>query len=245
MAEMNLRQKIIEARMQFMASKAKKTGRNEYSNFDYFRLEDIVPVAERICKDLGICVMFDSPAGQAVMHVYDCESSERYDITMEMKDVKITATNEMQAYGGAKTYARRYLWLDFLDIVEDDDFDSAQGRPMDKPAKGYTGKPTVPADKARKADSRPAEPIFNPKAVWKQVLLHFGYDMSKPKDDKDNADALKAAHGLFDPYAKTVDELTKDKGDAILERLQNMEKAVKTVPPEDFQDDSEDLMKGA
>ena len=239
MGTLNLRQKILEARIRFLESEVKKTGHNEYSKFDYFRLEDIVPTAERICKELGICVMFDSPVGLALMHVYDCESDEKFDISMEMKDVKITATNEMQAYGGAKTYARRYLWLDFFDIVEEDTFDATQGRPVSTPS---TNKTTTPSSKAKPADSRPAEPIFNPREVWKKVLIHFGYDMSKPKDDSDNKDALAAAHGFFDPYAKTIDSLTEDKGKAILERINNMEAAVKG--PEDFEDDSA-LLQGA
>lgn len=234
METLNLRQKILEARIRFLDAKVKKTGHNEYSKFDYFRLEDIVPAAEKICKDLGICVMFDSPAGSAIMHVYDCDSDEKFDISMEMKDVKITATNEMQAYGGAKTYARRYLWLDFFDIVEEDTFDATQGRPVNA-VNTNTGKATTPSSKAKPADSRPAAPIFNPREVWKKVLIHFGYDMSKPKDDSDNKDALAAAHGFFDPYAKSIDSLTEDKGKAILERISNME----TVKgPEDFEDDS-------
>ena len=243
MAErMNLLQKIADIRVRLGEAEMKKTGWNPHAKFNYFKLDDFMPTARKICKEAGVLPVESFESDKAVMIVYDCddlESSIRFECPCEKPN--IPGANASQAIGGMITYMRRYLWMILFEITEDDEFDATQGAPDEPPAPPAKARTTQPSA-APKKDERPATG-FNPKEVWKQVLVFYGYDFKKPQTDKDNADAMAAAHALFDPYAKNIMDLTEDKGRAILERIENMKKA---VGPEDFEDDSAAFMeKGA
>ena len=239
--KMNLLQKIADIRVRLGEADIDKTGWNPHAKFKYFRLDDFMPIARKICREVGVLPVESFESDKAVMIVYDCddlESSIRFECPCDKPN--IPGANPTQAIGGMITYMRRYLWMILFEITEDDEFDATQGAP-DEPAKApETARArTVQPSAAPKKDERPATG-FNPKAVWNEVVLYYGYDVKKPADNKDNKDALAAAHAFFDPYAKNVMDLTEDKGKAILERLENMRKA---VPPEDFVDDSAPFME--
>ena len=90
-----------------------------------------------------------------------------------------------------------------FEITEDDEFDS-DGEGKDEPQRPQAQRSTVAPNSAPPKDTRPAEAPFDPKKTWNAVVKFYGYDTSKPTDDKDNQDAIKAAHEFFDPYAKSL-----------------------------------------
>ena len=241
MEKKNLYQKIVEMRKEFVSERLNKSGVNPFAKYSYFELGDFIPKAMVLCEKYGVLPIISFDNGLAVMRVFDTESDQAISITSPMADASMKGCTAIQAIGAAETYSRRYLWMALLEIVESDGLEAVTG--SDEPQKQQPtaqARTTAPSE-APKKDTRPAG-TFNGMDVWKQVLEFFGYDFGKDKSDKDNADAMAAAHELFDPYAKTPKELTESKGKAILERLQNMKAA---VPPEDFQDDSDLLEQGA
>lgn len=129
--EMNLYEKLIEARCRFLESGVSKSGVHLKLEFKYFELEDIVPTATKIFKELGLVPIVSFNKELATMTIVNCNNPvERETFSSPMKDVDIiisntgkAVTNEIQTLGSMETYQRRYLYLMALDIVENDSID--------------------------------------------------------------------------------------------------------------------------
>ena len=50
--DMSVYEKLNKARIMFQTSGVKKTGKNKFAGYDYFELNDILPVCNRICNDI-------------------------------------------------------------------------------------------------------------------------------------------------------------------------------------------------
>ena len=166
---LNTYQKLIMARNRFLARNVKKSGVNRQLEFQYFELQDIVPTATRIFKDIGLVgiVNFDTNPedGQAAVAVMTIINADRPTDTAiqfaipyrEVEQIKSksgnTVTNPLQALGSSVTYLRRYLWMLALDIVEQDDVDANLGN-EEKPA----AESAPAAQKEKAAPKKPATP---------------------------------------------------------------------------------------
>lgn len=159
---MNVYQKLILARERFLARNVKKSGINRQLEFQYFELQDIVPAATRIFKNIGLLGIVQFPPVRtsgdgtpitepvATMTIINTENpTETVEFTIPYREVEQirsksgnTVTNPLQALGSSVTYLRRYLWMLALDIVEQDDVDATLG------AKTTSEKPTTPAPKS-------------------------------------------------------------------------------------------------
>ena len=134
---MNAMQKLQIARVEFLNSGVKKTGKNISLEFKYFELEDIVPVAEAIVGKVGLLMVPTFGKEYASAKVYNCDDRSEEPIVFEAPFTQIApiisnsgkaVTNEMQALGSSITYMRRYLWQLVLDIIEADDIDASLGK---------------------------------------------------------------------------------------------------------------------
>lgn len=133
--KMNIFEKIMTARLQFLKSNPTKSGYNKFQNFKYFELEDIVPVAIKICNDLGLYTQINITEGKAVMTVVNMENvQEQLEFKIDAPMVRENDFNKMlQDVGRSETYLRRYLYLLFLDITENDTVDGADQNQTSKP----------------------------------------------------------------------------------------------------------------
>ena len=125
--KMNIFEKIMIARLDFLNSNPTKSGYNKFQNFKYFELVDIVPVATKICKQLGLYTHININQGKAVMTVVNMEDiKEQVEFKIDAPMVRENDFNKMlQDVGRSETYLRRYLYLLFLDITENDTVDGA------------------------------------------------------------------------------------------------------------------------
>ncbi len=132
----NVFQKLLEARVKFLAAGVKKTGKNMHLKFTYFELEDIVPVATPIFAELGLLPLVNFTDEAATMTVVNVdEPSETIQFTSPMRNIEgNAATNAVQALGASETYQRRYLYMAALDITESDTLDGTAGAPAPAPA---------------------------------------------------------------------------------------------------------------
>lgn len=131
----NIFKKIMTARMEFMKSNPTKTGYNKFQNFKYFELQDIVPTATEICCKLGLYTHINICEGVAKMTVLNADNpSEIVEYVLTAPLVKEDKFNNMlQDTGRAETYLRRYLYLLFLDITENDEVDGADQNSFKNP----------------------------------------------------------------------------------------------------------------
>lgn len=151
---MNIYEKILKAREEFLQEKIKKSGRNNFQKFDYFELEDIVPPALKICAGLKILPLFNITKDTATLKIVDVENiKETVTFTSLIPDLGTENVNmAIQNIGKIQTYQRRYLYMQFLDIVEADAVDAGE------PAKAKKSVPKPAPKKQSKAPKAPAPP---------------------------------------------------------------------------------------
>lgn len=128
---MNVYQKLIEARSQFLNDGAEKSGKNMNVGFKYFELTDIVPSVTKIFKELGLIAIDKFTNETAYMTIVNCDAPEETiefeapfnQIAPIVSNAGKQVTNEMQALGSSITYMRRYLYMIAMDIVENDEIE--------------------------------------------------------------------------------------------------------------------------
>ena len=149
----NVYQKLLEARIKFLASSPEKSGMNMHMAFKYFELDDIVPIANKIFDEVGLISINNFTSDTANMIIVNTDNpDENIFFTAPFNQIQPIvsnagkqATNEMQALGSSITYMRRYLYMIALDICEPDSIDAAA--PTTKPTE-----PKAPVTPPKKED---------------------------------------------------------------------------------------------
>lgn len=187
---MNVFQKLQMARVEFLKSGVKKSGKNMSLEFKYFELEDIIPTAEPLFGSIGLLMVPCFTENMAVAKVYNVDDSDEDPVVFQVPFTQISpivsnsgkmVTNEMQALGSSITYMRRYLWQLVLDIVEADSIDSGSGSSGDSDTLPKTTKKKAPVTPEKRqeikaqmtaapAQAAPAEEITSLKGLLKQLM---------------------------------------------------------------------------
>lgn len=122
-------QKVQGVRVQLQDMKLKKSGRNDYSGYDYYELGDILPAINVLCDRAGLFTKFDISVKRGVeiatLTIISGDQKIKFQSpTAEVKiGVKKNQTGGAQAIqnlGGKITYMRRYMVLTAFEIVEND-----------------------------------------------------------------------------------------------------------------------------
>ena len=126
----NIYEKIMEARIQFQNAIIKNSGRNNFQNFNYFELDDIIPTAIIIRTDLKLFTISTILETEAILNVVDWETGNNVEFRLSLPPFpdETNHNKSMQAAGARITYARRYLYLTFLDIVQEDKINKNIGK---------------------------------------------------------------------------------------------------------------------
>ena len=120
---MSLFRKLQKVRAAFAKEEVKKSGRNDFSKYNYFELSDFLPRAQILFEEVGLCpvITFSLDRAHAVMSVYDVEDPEYpLIITSPMGKSDLKGANDSQNVGVAQTYVRRYLYMTLLELSEHD-----------------------------------------------------------------------------------------------------------------------------
>ena len=149
---LNVYQKLLEARSRFLSANIKKSGKYMKMRYTYFELDDIVPVATGIFKDIGLLPVTTFTNDSATMRLYNVDNPEDYvDFTSPMREIEPIisnttggeVTNAIQRLGSVETYQRRYLYMIALDIVEFDEMEAMTGMSPAAPVEAPAPKPPV------------------------------------------------------------------------------------------------------
>lgn len=147
---LNIYGKLAVARGRFLEAPVRKSGINRYAEFNYFELEDIVPVANNIFIDLGLTLIDNITFEKATATLVNVDNPEEFIIfEVPAKDPAIengTKMSAIQGLGAYVTYQRRYLYQLVLDIVEADPVDATSGKEdsTTKKEAPKSNKPTSP-----------------------------------------------------------------------------------------------------
>lgn len=124
----NVFEKLQQARVQLQNSKLKKSGKNAYAGFSYFELADFIPTVNNIFNELKLFSNFSIIAGVATLTIINSEKpDELTTFSMPTTELTLKGCTPIQALGGVNTYCRRYLYLNALEIVENDLLDGKAG----------------------------------------------------------------------------------------------------------------------
>lgn len=129
---MNIYQKLQTARIELQNMKLKKTGFNNYSNYQYYELSDFLPAVNTLCNKHGLFTRFNIISNhgteKAVLTILNTEKpEEKVDFVSPTAEVEIGRKKDgsggaepIQNLGGKTTYMRRYMFITAFEIVESD-----------------------------------------------------------------------------------------------------------------------------
>lgn len=144
--DMNLLQRLLFARRDFLAAAVKKSGKNIHAEFEYYELKDIVPTATELFCKYNLLFTTSFPEGIARGRLFNLDSDEFIDFEFPSRSISEPAKfrmNEVQGLGAEITYFRRYLYMLLFDIVDADGFDAISGGDAPAPEAPKPKKPAT------------------------------------------------------------------------------------------------------
>lgn len=126
---MNVYSKLQTARVRLQESDLKKSGENKFAGFKYFELGDFLPSINKIFDELKLSSFINFTKEEAKLTIINSEKiDETIEFTCPVADLTLKGANAIQNLGGTQTYLRRYLYMNALEIVENDEFDAIIGK---------------------------------------------------------------------------------------------------------------------
>lgn len=122
----NIYQKMSAVRVIMQGRLSRKSGVNPEAGFTYFELKDFIPEANRLFNEAGMLPVFrmrraENGFFEASLEIINTEKTE--ETIMFTLPVIVSNGIGMQAIGASDTYARRYLYMNALEITENDQID--------------------------------------------------------------------------------------------------------------------------
>ena len=143
-------EKLQNVRNDISTMPIKKGGFNKFSNYSYFELPDFLPEAQQLFNKYRITPVFNPCTEEATLIIYDWDSAatitfrtENADATVMKKDGVTPANLEIQTLGSTHTYLKRYLYMNALELAENDAIEVNTGNPEYKPKAPKIGRAHV------------------------------------------------------------------------------------------------------
>lgn len=145
---LNIYQKLMLVRSGFRELTIKKSGKNDFKNYDYLQLADFLPQLEELFATHGLLTVTSFPYNtesgerEAVMTIINVENpQEQIPFISQYSDNALNGMTVVQNIGAAQSYLRRYLYLLSVDIAVPDEVDAAKPQQRSK-SKSYKTAPT-------------------------------------------------------------------------------------------------------
>ena len=138
-SKMNVYQKLAIARAELGNRPLKKSGFNKFSWFSYFELSDFISEITKIFKDLNLVSVFKITANElgietAYMNIVNADNpAEIIEFEASTAEANVKGASTIQILGAKHTYMRRYLWLEAMEIAENDAQDAQDKSKEEKP----------------------------------------------------------------------------------------------------------------
>lgn len=127
--KLNIYKKLQKCRMELNKKKLIKSGHNTYSNYKYFELSDFLPVVNELFYENGLSSEFNLYDKAAILKIIDIDDNNSQIIfKIPIADATIKGSSPIQALGGQITYLRRYLYINALEIAENDLIDKQDNK---------------------------------------------------------------------------------------------------------------------
>ena len=194
---MNLYQKVAKIKGEMSSMKFSKTGRNSFTKFNYFQLDDFEPTLEKLCSQYGVVTYFMFSLDAARMVVVDADDPNQKIEVDSPVDVSFGKTSsKMQDIGAMQTYARRYLFMSFFGITESDFLDEVAGKDIPK-SEDDVEHVTPDKDGSKKSDTNADKKKSTAYQVWRRLLNMNGFDSKKPLENEENKASMEKARDVM------------------------------------------------
>lgn len=125
--ELNIYQKLQLSRVKLQQTKLKKSGKNTYSNYDYFELGDFLPAINEIMAEYGLTAIYQFTEEKATLSIIDTDNPEsQLMFSTPVSLAVLKGAHPIQNIGATQTYTRRYLYVMAFEIAEGDTLDNTQ-----------------------------------------------------------------------------------------------------------------------
>lgn len=126
--QLNVYQKLQKVRVDVQKLNIKKSGKNAYAGFTYFELKDFIPPVNELFDKYGLSSNFSIKDGCALLYITDTDKLDDF-ILFEspIADAQLKGCTPIQSLGAVHTYMKRYLYLNALELTEDDMLDKEAG----------------------------------------------------------------------------------------------------------------------
>ena len=123
---MNIYEKLQKVRNEMVG--IKKSGKNKFANYEYYELEDFLPLAMRLFLDNGLCsvVSYGLDRSAKLTLVNTEKTDEQIVIESSSANCDLKGCHDVQNMGAVQTYQRRYLYVTLLEITEKEIVDSQE-----------------------------------------------------------------------------------------------------------------------
>ena len=125
-SKMNVYQKLAIARSELGNRPLKKSGVNKYAGYSYFELNDFIGEINKIFKELNLISVFnikvnDLGVETAFLDIVNADNpTETITFEAGTAEAGMKGATPIQMLGAKHTYMRRYLWLEAMEIAEND-----------------------------------------------------------------------------------------------------------------------------
>jgi len=130
--------KLQKARVLLQELPLKKSGFNSYAGFKYWELSDFLPSVNTIFDNLGLCSVFSIHEEVATIRIIDTEFGGTIFFRSPIADAATGKAPPIQALGSQHSYLRRYLYLNVLELTENDVVDATIKKDEPRSAKPIT-----------------------------------------------------------------------------------------------------------
>lgn len=125
----NIYEKLQEMRVKLQQMNIKKSGKNKFAGYEYYELGDILPPINELQAKYKTCSFINFDSEKATLTIINTEKTEeKIEFTCPMTSISLKGAHDVQNMGALQTYNRRYLYMNCFEIVENDHFDSVQGK---------------------------------------------------------------------------------------------------------------------
>lgn len=128
MKDNNVFQKLQTCRVELQKMNLKKTGKNAFAGFTYYELGDFLPQVNELFLKNGLASAFGIVEENAELIIFNTDNpDDNIRFVSPIADANIKGCTPVQSLGGVHTYLKRYLYMNALEIVENDMFDGKVG----------------------------------------------------------------------------------------------------------------------
>lgn len=128
-ASYNIYTKLQKLRKDFHQLDLKKSGENKYAGFKYFELKDFLPSAVELLEKYNLTTIMTTNSEGASLVLINCDnSSETITFSIPDAECQLKGCTDIQSLGGKITYQKRYLYVNLLDVCENDTLDAVTGK---------------------------------------------------------------------------------------------------------------------